>query len=144
MGIEEIRKNEHQFYEAWNRRDWDSLRETVADDAVFHGMPEELGLGDGPEALVTFLQLFVEAFPDHHIEVLDMAIEDDVGAFRTRHTGTHEEEFMGIPASGRRIDFESAQFSHYDDEGKIVEGWAYSDNLEFMQQLGVIPEEPAG
>jgi predicted ester cyclase len=83
------------------------------------------------------LQLFVEAFPDHHIEVLDMAIEDDVGAFRTRHTGTHEEEFMGIPASGRRIDFESAQFSHYDDEGKIVEGWTYSDNLEFMHQLVV-------
>ena len=144
MGVEENRKNARQFDESFNRRDWDSFRDCFADDAVIHAVPEELGIGQGPDAIVELSKMYVTAFPDTRSETLDSVFEGDLGAFRVRSTGTHEGEFMGIPASGRRIDVESAQVARYNHEGKIVEGWEYLDNLAFMQQIGAIPEEPAG
>jgi hypothetical protein len=52
------------------------------------------------------------------------------------------ESSWASPASRRRIDVEFTGFARYNDEGKLVEAWAYQDNLAFMQQIGAIPEEP--
>lgn len=55
-------------------------------------------------------------------------------------SGTHEGEFLGIPASGRRLDVPTVDRIRIRD-GRAVEHWGVTDNLLMMQQLGVIPEE---
>ncbi len=60
----------------------------------------------------------------------------------TRHTltGTHQGEFMGVPATGKGVKV-TGMWIHRLAGGKIVEGreWGVWDALGMMQQLGVVP-----
>lgn len=53
-------------------------------------------------------------------------------------TGTHEGSFMGIDATGRRVDIESVDFLRFDDDGKVTAHWGYLDRMDLMGQLGVV------
>ncbi len=53
--------------------------------------------------------------------------------FKGTHTGT----FFGIPATGKKVDIEGVTLVRMEN-GKIAEEQDFMDNLEFMQQLGVI------
>jgi len=140
MAADRNRTTLQQFYTAFNQHDIEAIAPCIADDiAVPHGEP--LGLGHGREAYLKFVSLWFEAFPDMHTEVLQMVAEDNLVAIRLRNTGTHEGEFMGIPATGRRFDLEVGHFSRHNDDGEIIEELPYFDQLAFLQQLGVIPED---
>lgn len=142
MDSETMRKEMLRFYDAFNRRDLDSVSDVVADDFVDHEIPD--GMPSGFEGVRQFLGAFVAAFPDMKFEPLEIIATNNNVAARLRTTGTHEGEFFGIPATGRKIDVESADWVRYNDEGKVVEHWGYTDNLKLMQQLGVMPEDPTG
>jgi predicted ester cyclase len=59
---------------------------------------------------------------------------------RARATGTHQSEFMGIPATGKSIDVQLVDIIRFDADGKAIEHWGVFDALKMMQQLGVIPD----
>ena len=140
MDAESMRKEMLRFYEAFNSRDLDSVADMVADDFVDHEVPE--GLPNGFEGAKQYLGMFVGAFPDVRFEARDVIAADNLCAARIRTTGTHQGDFLGMPASGRKIDVESGDWVRFNDEGKAVEHWGYTDNLVLMQQLGAIPEDP--
>jgi steroid delta-isomerase-like uncharacterized protein len=142
MSADQNRKTMLRFYEAINRHDVETIGDCLAEDNVAHCIPEEFG--QTREAYLQFMQLAFEAFPAFRMDALDVVAEGDRVAVRYRNTGTHEGEFMGIPASGRAFKIEGSDFCRFDEEGKIVAHWAYADQLEFMQQLGAIPEDIAG
>ena len=54
-------------------------------------------------------------------------------------TGTHSGDFMGIPATGKRVTFTETHIVRIAN-GKAVEHWGNQDDMTMMQQLGVIPE----
>ena len=60
-------------------------------------------------------------------------------AGRMTTTGTHTGEFMGIPATGKRVSFTEIHIVRIAN-GKAVEHWGNQDDMGMMQQLGVIPE----
>jgi predicted ester cyclase len=66
-----------------------------------------------------------------------LADGDKVAAHWTA-TGTHSGELMGVPATGRPIDFRGVSVVRIED-GKIVDIWGASDWLGLMQQLGAFP-----
>ncbi len=45
---------------------------------------------------------------------------------------------MGLPPSGRPVDFSVIEIYRLED-GKFVEGWAALDMMGLMQQIGAIP-----
>ena len=59
----------------------------------------------------------------------------------TRYTlgGTHQGEFFGIPASGRRVEISGINIDRVEG-GKVVEEWASYDLLGAMRQLGTVPD----
>ena len=61
---------------------------------------------------------------------------------RVRATGTHEGEFMGMPATGRSADVQLIDIIRFGDDGLAHEHWGVFDELAMMQQLGAIPETP--
>jgi predicted ester cyclase len=83
--------------------------------------------------------MFFDAFPDLQGTVEDVVGEGDKVASRLRWRGTHQGELMGIPPSGKQVDF-TLQAIHRIAEGKIVEGWVNYDTLGMMRQIGAIPE----
>jgi len=66
-----------------------------------------------------------------------LAGEDKVATRKTFH-GTHEDEFMGIPPSGRSVSMGLIDIVRI-SEGRVVEHSSMGDSLGMMQQLGVIP-----
>jgi predicted ester cyclase len=52
--------------------------------------------------------------------------------------GTHRGDFMGIPATGRKVSIKYLDIWRLEN-GKAKENWVQMDMLGMMQQLGVIP-----
>ena len=64
--------------------------------------------------------------------------EDDLVSSWVSYTATHEADFAGVPASGRRVKFaEWDLFRVRDDE--IVELTQYCDLFTIMSQIGALP-----
>ena len=77
----------------------------------------------------------LRAFPDFHFTVLDQLAEGDRVVIRYRGQGTQRDEFLGIPATGRRIDYTGLLLVRLDGE-RIAEFWAQPDQLGILKQLG--------
>ena len=131
-------------FNAFNKRDFATVLDLLAEEFVSHVVPAELGFGHDRNAQVQFQQMNVQAFPDLRMELHDVVAEGDLVAARGRMIGTHQGEFMGMPPSGRIVDVEVADFLRVNAEGQIVEYRSIIDNLEFMQQLGALPEDVSG
>lgn len=52
--------------------------------------------------------------------------------------GTHTGLFLGIPPTGKQVNIDGVTLVRMEN-GKIAEEQDFLDNLEFMQQLGLIP-----
>jgi len=75
-----------------------------------------------------------------HMHVEDVLPSGDKVVSRMRATGTHEGEFMGMPATGKRIDVPFVDIIRFGDDGLAREHWGVFDAMTMMQQLGAIPE----
>lgn len=131
-----------RFYDAINAHDLEAVADCLAADSIAHGIPARLG--PTREGYLQFVQTAFEAFPDLRYEALDVIADRAWVAARYRNTGTHEAAFMGIPATGRPVRLSGGDFCRFDDDGRIVAHWAYTDNLELLQQLGVLAEDTLG
>jgi predicted ester cyclase len=56
-----------------------------------------------------------------------------------RYTGTNRGEFMGMPATGKRVDVQLIDMFLFGDDGRAREHWGVIDSLAMMQQLGAVP-----
>jgi steroid delta-isomerase-like uncharacterized protein len=113
-------------------------RQLCAVDYVHHDpnlpQPEIHGL----ETYLDITSAFPAAFPNLSVVVEDLVAEDDRVAARVTVRGTHEQELMGIPASGNQVEFAMHSINRV-VSGKIVEGWVMFDALKMLQQIGAMP-----
>ena len=98
------------------------------------------GQGPGSEGLKDALTMFRGAFPDLQVTIEDMIAEGEKVVVRVTMRGTHQGEFMGIPATNKKIEIGEMHIVRFAG-GKMVEHWGQEDSLGTMQQLGVIPTE---
>jgi predicted ester cyclase len=78
------------------------------------------------------------AFPDFRPEIhWQVAAGDLVTTYKT-YDGTHQGDFLGVPATGRKVTFHTVDAMRVVD-GKITEHWGVATLLDLMQQLGVVP-----
>ena len=123
------------YDEVFNAGNTDALGEILSADIVDHSaMP---GSPPGLEGAKQTIGMFLTAFPDLKITVEDMIAEGDKVAVRMTMSGTHKGDFMGIPATGKRISVNGMDF-HRIAGGKVVEHWDSFDQMTMMQQLGVM------
>jgi len=81
---------------------------------------------------------FVAIFPDLVEDLQDIIASGDTVATRWALTGSQQQEFMGIPASGQTIRVEGMNFYRLKD-GRVTNIWTQFDGVAMMQQLGAIP-----
>jgi steroid delta-isomerase-like uncharacterized protein len=125
-----------KFYQAFDRGDFDLVREMMAENFAAHlvGLPETLGR----DGFIEFGSKFRQAFPDVSHQFDRPICEDDKVVTSGIFTGTHLGNFQGLPATGRSI---SIAVMHIDriSDGKVVEHWGQGDQAGMMQQLGIVP-----
>ena len=135
---QELIEYEERFIdEIWNGRDLDAIDELVSEEYVGHWFAAD---GDvDRDGLREFIAATHEGFSDFHMESEFMIGQDDMITVGFVVTGTHDGEYMGIPATGKsgRV---PGIFVHRIEDGKAVEAWATWDALGLLQQVGVVPE----
>ena len=76
-----------------------------------------------------------KAIPDRKNEVTCIIADGDLVAAALKITGTHKDNFMGIPASNKS--FEMAGVGIFKlASGKISEAWLMADEADFMRSIG--------
>ena len=126
-----------RFYDLINAGDIDGAGELLADDLVEH--EETPGLEPTKEGVKAAFREFRGAFPDMRINAEDVIAGGDRVVVRGRWTGTHQGPFMGMPATGKRIEVPFIDIMRMGDDGLGHEHWGVLDSLAMMQQLGAVP-----
>jgi steroid delta-isomerase-like uncharacterized protein len=128
----------HLYTEAFNNRDLSIIDEIVADNFVDHHYPPDLP--PGPEGVKQWYNMLFTAFPDGRALIEDVIAEENKVVIRYQLLGTHEGDFMGIPATGKQFSMTSINIVRIVD-GQLVESWETDDRLGLLQQLGLLDEK---
>jgi steroid delta-isomerase-like uncharacterized protein len=119
--------------DAEDRRDLSRHAEFVHNDIVVQFMGGESVAG--LDAYIAMMEQVYSGLPDFRVVLEDQFATDDRVVCRSRSRGTHTGEFMGVPASGKPIDYHGISLWEFDG-GKARRGWIYLDIPTLMQQLG--------
>ena len=127
--------------ELWNERRLDVADAIFAHDCVTHqlrsGAPAD-ALPRGPETIKEHVTSWIASFPDLHFSIEQMLSEGDRVAMQLLMEGTHQGAWLGIPASGKKMQIRMFTV-HRVVQGEIVEDWVLVESLGVFQQLGVVP-----
>jgi steroid delta-isomerase-like uncharacterized protein len=106
MPAEDNKQAVRRFYdEVINGRNLETMDELLTPDGVDHTFGSQ-----SAEQAKQFFGMVHQAFPDLHAEVHDVIAEGELVAARVTYTGTHQGEFVGIPATGRQTTISGVDF----------------------------------
>ena len=120
--------------QAFNAGDTDECLARITPDFIINlaELPEPMR---GREAWRQNFEMMKHAFPDVQSHIEDIFAAQDKVAVRLRIRGTHSGEFLGIPATGRTVEYVSHEFYRIAG-GLIAEEWICSDMTTLLRQLG--------
>jgi steroid delta-isomerase-like uncharacterized protein len=124
------------FAEVMNEGNLEVIEELCSQDFVDHDplpgtSPDFAGLKD-------FVTQVRSAFPDLETTVDDTIVEGDRIAVRSTFRGTHEGDFMGISATGKKVEVSNYDFVRFEND-QAVEHWGTIDTAALMEQIGATP-----
>lgn len=123
----------HYVYEV-NMQNYDAFDEFVDPGFIDHNpIP---GQKPGIPGLKDAYRIFSDAFPDVWFTFSDLVAEGDTVVGRGVIEGTHSGNFMGIPATNKKIYWTGTRVFKAKN-GKVTEGWINFDMMALMQQMGV-------
>ena len=135
---EDIQGMRSSLLELWNTGNAEVVQRLYG-DKVKRWDPNRPEPIRGPQEIAWYVAEVRAGYPDFKLEVNEMIAEGDCLAAHWTVTGTHKGEFLGIPATGKRITISGVTFNRIENH-KIVEEHAYFDRLTMLEQLGVSPE----
>jgi steroid delta-isomerase-like uncharacterized protein len=137
MAADDLKKLNEQFYEeVFRLHHLDAIDNMLTDDFVEHTPAP--GQGRDRQATKVFLGQMMKAFPDLEFTIDSQIAEGDTVSALATMTGTHQDEFMGVPATGRRVTVMSMDTSRVRN-GKFSEHWGLVDVPQMMSQMGLQP-----
>ncbi len=82
---------------------------------------------------------FLRAFPDrrgagHFVRLSDGPFAVTGGDVALTHTGA---DYMGVPATGRKLTFRVMDFYRFGADGLIAENWLPNDTIGLLEQMGI-------
>lgn len=109
----------------------------ISPDVIFYAptSPEPM---HGFEGYISVLEMMRGAMPDVSWKAEEIIAEDNKIMVRFLMTGTHTNPFMGIAATGKRVEVTAMNIYEFND-GKIVREHGLPDLFTMLMQLGVIP-----
>lgn len=118
--------------------DFVAFNELFADDFVDHTpQPGITADKEGVRQLYTGLRA---AFPDLRAEIHWQTVDNDkVTTYKTYH-GTHHGEFLGIPPTGKRIQFDTVDVFRVHN-GQLTDHWGVANLLGVLIQLDALPSQ---
>jgi steroid delta-isomerase-like uncharacterized protein len=125
------------YEEVWNKRRLELVDEIISPSHALHD-PNLTDSSVGPDAYKRQVSRFISGIPDLRFTIEDIVDEKEKLAVAWTISGTHTAEFMGIPATNKKVYVEGITINHIVD-GKIMDSYISWDTFGMMQQLGVVP-----
>lgn len=124
--------------EVFNKRQPAAADRYLAADFVEHNPNLPQGLAGRKQ----FVASVLAGFSDYHGEIDQILAEGNMLVVRILWTGTQDGPFLGLPPSGNKLRFYTADFIRIDN-GKLAEHWDVVDSLPRAVALGLVPAPKA-
>ena len=95
----------------------------------------------GRESVRAFYADLYTGFPDLRIEITRRYVSDEAIIVEGTFSGTHKNQWSGIPATGRRVQFPFCAIFPFDENDRLTGERAYFDSALVLRQLGVLPAQ---
>jgi arsenate reductase len=99
---------------------------------------DEIAGGRLARRAAAWIDPFRSAFPDFRMEVVELIAEHDKVVAHFRCSGTHQGEWLGRAATGRRFEAVDEIYIFEVRDGRLVDAVAVEDNLSRMRQLQLL------
>ncbi len=123
--------------EGFDKGNMAALGELVTSNYVNHSAPPGMPAA-GVESIRAIVGLYRTAFPDIHNTINLQVAEGDKVVTHWTATGTNKGSLLGMPPTGKSATITGTTIDRIVG-GKIAETWTTFDQVQMMQQLGVIP-----
>tara|TARA_R110002072_G_scaffold261212_1_gene419792 strand:+ start:23 stop:439 length:417 start_codon:yes stop_codon:yes gene_type:complete len=123
------------FYaDVWNRRDYDQARRIIAPDFKFRGSLDDERAG--VDGFIDYNRGVHKALGGYTCTIRDMVVSEDRIAAQMYFEGVHQDDFFGVPATGKTLHWMGAAFFDIRD-GQIQSLWVLGDIDGLKRQLGL-------
>jgi steroid delta-isomerase-like uncharacterized protein len=121
-----------KWYEAFDKNRPEILEAILSNE--WQEIPDAPDAPRGSQSAKAALKMLHAAFPDFHIAVEDITAEGNKVVVRSTITGTQAGSFVGLPASGRKLNIQAVDI-HLVENGKIQKTWHTEDWMTGLRQL---------
>jgi steroid delta-isomerase-like uncharacterized protein len=130
---EELRERMDRFVEFINSADEKIGDEIISPSATFHVpfLPEPV---QGPSGYLKIIGIMRQAFPDVQWSLEETIIEGNTVAARFVLRGTHQGDFLGVPATGKPVQTQAMNIYRFTN-GQISEEHGLPDLFGLMMQI---------
>jgi predicted ester cyclase len=134
------RRTVERFLAGTHAADIEAVRvidDTVNAEIVCHGFPG-MEIADR-EAYKAWFRFFRGSFTNMAFETTAIVADDDFVAARWQVQADHSGEFVGIPATGRRVGFDGMVLYRM-REGRISETWLHANEAALIGAITALEE----
>ena len=129
-------------YDAWNKRDFDSFAEVMANgELVMMGSGDKL---TGSSGARQFADMWATGFPDGRVEIDTVCESDDMVCIEYTGKGTHTGPLntpMGsFEPTGKSVELKLCDCWTFASDGTAKQVRQYFDSGSMMAQLGLMPQ----
>jgi steroid delta-isomerase-like uncharacterized protein len=119
---------------SWDRGDVDALDGLLSPDYRRVGSRGEVhGLAEFKSSILSTRS----AFPDLLTEIDEIVVEGDRAAVRWHSSGSHQANFLDVPATQRSVAVSGATFARFEND-RIVEEFVTWDPRSLLTALGIL------
>ncbi len=122
------------YHSVWNERRLEYIDQVIAGTHAL-GDPTVAGGAVGPAAYRRQVERFLTGLPDLKFTVDETVSEKGKLVVAWTITGTHRGEFLGVPATNKKVCFSGITINQIED-GKILESTVIWDGLGLLKQFG--------
>jgi hypothetical protein len=134
MSIERSKALIIALHNIWNTGNLEKIPEVYSPACMVH-WPHGWGPGSRGHAQIKKAIAYSRTvFPDWHEEILDLVVTQKKVVTRYLSSGTHQGEYLGISATGRKIEFEEISIYRI-EANRVVEQWCLGDDMHCIAQL---------
>ena len=128
-----VRRLVESFYDQlWNRVDLAIASEILHPDVSFRG---SVGLAAvGRSEVCDYVTMVTTALSDYRCDVEALIDQGRSAAAKVRFSGLHSGSFLGVPPTGRRIEWVGAAFFVEEDD-MLRDIWVLGDLVHLRDQL---------
>ena len=122
------------LHDIWNSGSVEQIPEIYGENCTVHWAKGWGPASRGHAQIKDAILHTRSTFPDWHEDVLDMVVTPDKVVTRYCSTGTQHKEYLGIAATGQKVQFEEISIYRIQDS-LVVEQWCLGDDLHCIAQL---------